>query len=466
MKTYRVLFAAAALFLVALACQAQTTSCTVNVAVAPLNRAESRADYVGDTVLVCTGGTPTPSGSPVPFENITVVLNTNVDSRLLAPNWSEVLLIVDEPGSAISPGTPQLVCGAAGTTEFAPGVCTMTGTGTGAGTYSGTGARPNVFQGKQSVNNRIDWTIPFDPPAAGGSRILRLTNIRADNFALGPAPATPNTIFASLSISGPMFIAIVNPVVQVAYSLNSLSSGVVSPPTLPRCTPTNAALFADPTASGTPNLAVRVKEGFAGAFRVRSAAAFVGPDVSPVPSAQNIPGDVTYNETDFYNPAFPLIAGRGDLSRAGLADQGTRLIVSFTGVPDGVELFIQTTANLVRASDTTVSGVVRLVSTAADGSGVFSPAPGNAFGIAPVPLSSSGAGQAVFEVMKSDPFAMEFADVPVYVAFNRAHHGTAMVAATYAPTTTTGGSSTTAPIPRFANTGAPTTAFVLPNPCR
>jgi hypothetical protein len=452
------------LFLAGFTLSAQPT-CNVTVAVVPIVRGEGLADYTGDVVLVCTGGTPATLGSPLPLVNLTLSLNTDLSSRQLAPNWSEALLLVDEPGSPINPATPQLVCGAAGTIESPPGVCSMTGTGTGVGTYSGTGARPNVFQARQVSDNQVVWTVPFDAPSAGGMRIFRMTNIRANDFILGPGSPPPANVMAFVSISGPILVIVSSPIATVGFSEPGMKFTVVGPPTLPRCTPTNAALFADPTASGTPNFAVRFQENYPTAFRVRSGAPFAGPDTSPAPTPQNIPGAVTYNETEFYNPSFPALPGRGDLSRAGLADQGTRFAVSFTGVPAGLLLFVQTTAPMTKVSDgTPTAGIARLVSTAADGSGVFTPAPGNAFGIAPVPLSG-GAGQAVFEVMNADPLNIERADVPIYVAFTRAHHGTAMAAGTLAPVSTVNQASTTAPIPRFTNSGVAQTAFVLPNPC-
>jgi hypothetical protein len=456
---------AALLLLTAVAAYAQPASCTPTVSVVPSVRAEGLADYVGDLVLVCTGGTPTPAGSPVPMVNLILTLNTFLTSKLLAPNWSEALVLVDEPGSGISPGTPQLACGAAGTVETFPGVCAITGTGTGAGVYSGTGARANVFQGRQSANNQVMWSLPMDAPAAGGLRLFRMTNVRANDAALGVPPTPPANVVYAVALTGPAIPTVVSPVGTFGFSLPSMTFSVVGAPTLPRCTPTNAALFASPAASGTPNFSVRFQETFPTAFKPRSGAAFAGPDVSPVPTAQDTPGTVTYNETDFYNPGFPAIAGRGDLSLAGLANQGTRFAVSFTGVPVGVELFVQTTAAMAKVSDgTPTSGIARLVSTAADGSGVFTPAPGNAFGIAPVPLTG-GDGQAVFEVMNADAFNVERADVPIYVAFNRAHHGTAMAGGTLAPISTVGVSSATAPIPRFIDGRVPQTAFVLPNPC-
>jgi hypothetical protein len=67
--------------------------------------------------------------------------------------------------------------------------------------------------------------------------------------------------------------------------------------------------------------------------------------------------------------------------------------------------------------------------------------------------------------MNADPLNIERTDVPIYVAFTRAHHGAAMAAGTLAPVSTVNQASTTAPIPRFTNSGVAQTAFVLPNPC-
>jgi hypothetical protein len=245
---------------------------------------------------------------------------------------------------------------------------------------------------------------------------------------------------------------------------------VPSLPRLSRCGTNNAALLADPTANGTPDFAVRFEESFTTAFRVRAGGAFAGPDVSPTPTPQNTPGTLTYNESVFYNPAFPALPGRGDLSRAGLADQGTRLRVSFTEVPTGILLFAQTTVPMVKVSDGTPSGGgVRLVSTAPDGSGAFNPVPGNAFGIAPIPLSRAGhvqSGQAIFEVMNADPFNTERADVPIYVALDFPHVGTGMAIATgtFAPWSVAY-SATAPPVPRFIGSGIPRTVFVLRPAC-
>src|SRR5689334_24156029 len=46
------------------------------------SRSEGYSERVGDIALVCTGGTPTASGVPVPTVDIQIFLNTAVTSRL------------------------------------------------------------------------------------------------------------------------------------------------------------------------------------------------------------------------------------------------------------------------------------------------------------------------------------------------------------------------------------------------
>src|ERR1700693_3051249 len=62
---------------------AQPVVCNTSVSVTPIVRSEGLAELVGDLVLYCTGGTPTPPGIAVPQVNITVFLNTNITSKVL-----------------------------------------------------------------------------------------------------------------------------------------------------------------------------------------------------------------------------------------------------------------------------------------------------------------------------------------------------------------------------------------------
>ncbi len=147
--------------------------CTQASGVPPIVRFEGYTELVGDIILNCTGGIPTPAGQAVPPVNFTVGLNTDITSRLLAANlYNEALLIVDEPHSAVNQSRPILNCGAAGAPDTGgsgPGVCSIISNGNPALTYDGTpnvsntttcpaptttnsnygcATRPNVFQGR------------------------------------------------------------------------------------------------------------------------------------------------------------------------------------------------------------------------------------------------------------------------------------------------------------------------------
>src|SRR5262245_12511182 len=77
-------------------------ACITNAGVAPTARGEGIAELVGDIVLVCTGTAP--AGGIT--SSLTVFLNTTVTSRIIG-GASEALLLIDEPGSLLNPGTPQ-----------------------------------------------------------------------------------------------------------------------------------------------------------------------------------------------------------------------------------------------------------------------------------------------------------------------------------------------------------------------
>src|SRR5262249_2075586 len=100
----------------------------------------------------------------------------------------------------------------------------------------------------------------------------------------------------------------------------------------------------DPGRIGSFN--VIVKELLTNTLKPRSAAPFGGPDTSPTPATQNVPGAIYNTETGFRNATFPVMGGQGDLSTAGLADSGTQVLVRVNGAPAGVQLQIPTVVNL------------------------------------------------------------------------------------------------------------------------
>jgi len=225
-------------------------TCSAQAGVTPTVRVEGYTELVGDLVLGCQGGQPTASGAIVPGVDITIVLNTNITSKITAGTFEDALLIIDEP-NAPGPNSnrPILNCGQTGAPDTSlssgPGVCAIFSNGNPSQTYDGsqsvigiaggtpatpaqtacngtmgTGTfgcgRPNVFQGRQGTVfnpgqfNAVTFKgVPIDPPGTGTTRTLRFTNVRADaEFLQVSSTFTPQTITMSVSTNGQTSIGI------------------------------------------------------------------------------------------------------------------------------------------------------------------------------------------------------------------------------------------------------------------
>jgi uncharacterized protein (TIGR03437 family) len=441
--------------------------CTANAGVPPTLRAEALADYVGDLILSCTGGTPTPSGTTVPKVDIAIKLNVNAASRLVKGQLTEALLLIDEPHSAIHPTVPLLACGEAGSNNNDAGVCSITGSGSGAGTYDGSTGRPNVFQGELTAPDTITWkSVSIDPPGTADPRILRFTNIRANASSLGAsATAVPNTIRAAIAIT-PSGMAIPSDPVTVAFIQTSLTASAHAAVALSQCTTTNGAIAVDASKSldaGGQNgaqFSVTVQEGYMSAFKVRNIVELLANMTAASPDAnQNIPGGIYNTETGFFNggaapqslpqqfPTVPATApfSANGLNLAGKADSGSRVYLKFSPVPSGMKLFAPVRVPLTGGP---TNGEAVLITTNPTGAGLYFPAAGNQDGLAPLPIIG-GIAIAVYEITAADLFTLESFTVKVaaaYVAANQPAVGAINVAAGLAPIDVSGA---TPSFPRF-----------------
>ena len=185
---------------------------------APTVRNEGIGEFIGDTVLSCTGGTPTAAGAAVTAYDVQLTLTTPVTSRSYANNWSEALLIVDEPTTGLA-GSPSALLACNDPT----GICAITGTGTGIGTYGGTTGRPNVFPGRISGNVVTFSGVPIDPAPLGSSRILRITNVRTDVSGVAASGSAPGTVSGTVSVGS---LTVTKATAPVAYVTPGLASSV------------------------------------------------------------------------------------------------------------------------------------------------------------------------------------------------------------------------------------------------
>jgi hypothetical protein len=488
-------------------------NCTVQSASINLTRSEGNTEQLGDMVLTCTGGTPTAAGDPVPQVNFTIFLNTNITSKVTATSgansFSEALMLIDEPNHAINPLTtnvspshPLLNCGQVGAPDkgpSGPGVCAIVSTGNPTQTYDGSqytnatgicnsgiigitvvpGAnygcgRPNAFQGRMTgQSNVVVFSgVPFDPPGAG-TRIVRITNLRADAALL--TPGTP--ISAEVVITGPS-----------AITFPGGSNG---------STPQEIGFTQKGLVVSTPStLTVRVQENFAIAWKYRnvhqeienavySAGSFVyvSPNANnPADVAQNVPGVNYFNEDGFQwqnnttnapptpNPPvgfsngvatdtnFPLNSvGYGGVNTGinadGVASNGTRIALTFKTA--AVEVIVPSVVYLHRVgSPSTTTGVMVLTSTDANGAGTFTPG---------ASTTIHNGGIAVYEVLYADPFAIEYADIECTLpGFFSSASVTANLAPFYTVPTATMAEPSTYPIPRFS-TADSTTVTIASN---
>jgi hypothetical protein len=363
---------------------AQALNCTLNGGAPPLLRAEGVAEEIGQAFITCTGGTV---GNVQPV-NIRLFTNGyNITSKLLNSTTSEAALLIDDP----IPGT-QVV----GTNLF--------------------------FASPVSGNpTAIEWNnILFNPPGTG-TRVLRFVNIRVNAAKATGGNVTsliPPPVNIFLAFTGTFTLPITSPFLAVGYIQNGLNFSV---------TPAN---FAQCGPGGS--FTAKFTELFPNAFRIRRS---VGD--------QNDLTQIYNTESMFYGAWTGSFA-----NNAGIASQGTRLKLTFTGIPSGVALTVPT--SIVG----TLSAA--LVAVGVDGN-TASPTTGAV-------ALSGGAGAAVYEVTSASAGAVETLNVTVSVSWTTLPSlGSGSVAGSYAPLSTTDVAvlESTAPVPRFYQNPTATAAFSI-----
>ena len=481
--------------------QTPAFTCTANAAVPPIVRAEGLTELVGDLTLNCNGGTPTLLGAAIPLSNVTVFLNTAVTSRLVgAGGLSEATIMIDEPHadpgatngntpvpdqSVIVPpaGSPtQILCGGAndpdaGHTQGAS--CPLAGTFVGVPSPSPYAGHANVFSGVQNSTSSIVFLgVPIDAPGTSGTRVIRVTNVRvALGQSLGVSSTlTPTQVTMFIAVNGSQQVTINNPTQTVAFvQVGLIASGPVPPVNFLQCSSNDADLIDGSGVPESPDFAVTVREGFASSFKRRNLALTADGVTPPAPVAQNVPGFPYNTETGFYAPALFTAT-----PNVGLADTGTKILLTFNNLGAGVHVFVQTIVPLdnpggdqtkppeppspVKAGLTV--GQLTLVSADINGNGGSLAAATGSGGVAEVNYSGT-TGYATYEVANSDPNVVESASIGVFVAFisatsqNLPAPGSSTVTISFAPISNVAVASATDPIPRFTNLSTPQAAFSI-----
>jgi len=483
-------------------------SCTATVAVPPQLRAEGITELIGDIVLTCSGGTPVATNALIPTANITVSLQTQVTSRLLGTasvsGASEALLLIDEPGSGLSgvgPALPQVLCGSPSVGAGSGSACLMASNGSGepvvctsvssTGTCAAFGATTyNVFQGVVSGNQVTFNGIPVLAPGTNGSRVYRITNVRANASGVSLSGGTGTTqLPAAISISGSTSLPINNPVQIAGFLQTGLTASVRNENNSTSSTPLSLQYLqctSVKTSSGGPvaGATLRFQETFATSFKTRFAVTPSSTGFQFVAN-QNIPGTIYNSESGFISSVGPF----GNGAQAGITDFGTRLRAVFNNIPTGVSIYVTTTnyqsgttntwsnnttpvGNLgfVTNGNTTSSIAVLVQSETAPDFGNtvpvvnFTTTNGANVTLAPVSLSATSSGQsgeAVWEVVGANPNAIDTMDFGIYFLYTAnpgasgggiPSLGTGQVDMSFAPVSSST-SATSSPVPRFVDLG-------------
>jgi hypothetical protein len=297
--------------------------------------------------------------------------------------------------------------------------------------------------------------------------------VNANGIAGGGA--VPGQATASISISSGL--GITNSTLTVGF----VSQGLSSTNTLLRngsnsgTASSSGASFAQcssasiTSTSATANLGIlQFAENFPTAFKVRQAAA-----------VQNIPGTIYSSESNFVSTSTgysSTTTAFGTTYFPGQADYGTRLKALFSNVPSGVSIYVSTrdVTNAFATPGGGSSAVLVVSETASDAFSGTVPIAGQtavyttvtgSVPIAPVALSTGGTGAAVWEVVATNPAAIDTLGFGVYInysaapATNSPAPGTITVTLSFAPTpsggaftsTTGAAASSSLTLPRFSD---------------
>jgi hypothetical protein len=484
--------------------QGSAFNCVANAGVPPIVRAEGIAELVGDLILNCNGGSFTPAGQSIPQSNVQIFLNTNVTSRTYAGGLSEGILTIDEPypsagfGGAPNPGAPQtqpnvgaasaqMGCQAINSTN-----CSIQSLGAGigaAGSYNGTAGHFNVFQGQQNGANQVVWLgVPIDAPGTAGTRVIRITNIRANACQLGVSSTLiPTQIVMFIAVNGSQQVTINQPQQTVAFIQPGLIASTKAA-NFVQCINIQGNLLNSSTTGQLGAINVTASEGFASSFKVRNYAQIqAGAPNGAAPSVvglQNVLGFPYNTESGFvstpassasFTGATAPVAPAGAITGGvGMADQGTQISFSVTNVGAGVNIFAPAWVLLFPTGATNaVGGPCTAVGAGCVQSGlaVLSGAAFAGGSPALTQVTVTGNTAAVtYEVWYSNPNILESMNLAITVAAisntgqNLPATGTSQVGVNFAPTSTVQTTSTTAPVPRFCTVATPKNFFSI-NAC-
>ena len=316
------------------------------------------------------------------------------------------------------------------------------------------------------------------------TRVIRITNVRANANALGVAGgnSAPTPIIMTVSATGATSVPINNPQQTVAFVLKGLQFSVFNVANTSVLTAPIVGLQCVWLPAPGRIATLRFTELFATAFKKRTAASSL---TNPAAiTDQNGPGVIYNTESGFVNRAWVgNTSTRGALADAGLAEFGTRLKATFNNVPAGVLLYVDQCASefgspaarvcggrALSASGVATPDGARATSSETGGFSSVSTTSdtGIPAGVVPVTITA-GTGSVIWEVSESDAQTLTTFSFQLYGTFTANPGatgggspalGTASINGSFAPISTVG-IAATGPIPRFADTSTSTNVFSI-----
>ncbi len=384
----------------------QPIACAVTAAAPLLAASTGESELVSDLVLTCTSTAPSQSF----VMNLIVTLNTNITSRITNTTTftDEGLLLIDEP----KPGVVNI-------SNTFPYFGQVLGT---PGILAGSPGSGNVYQGAQLTaggvpqqNAVIFEGVPF---VSGGTRVFRITNIRADVAEIGANPVN-----AFVAINTDIFVEVTNPEVTAASGADPLK-------------------FTSGPLVGALGLDLSFSERFPEAFKKRIENTTSGPLSM---NHQDEPGFVYCTQSGF-TPGFELLPG----GNVGLANTGTRLLAVFESVPAGVTALIVPNEVTSSSGDLVAHRVLPPLGTNF-AAGTVTTATGDSL----VAVSASHTAELLYEVTAAAPYlnvngcsALDTFNIGV-MASTPVSLSSVLVGGALAPRDPTATASATAPEPRF-----------------
>ena len=224
-----------------------TVDCMTTVAAPLVGRTDGEAELVGDLLIVCTGGTPTPAGVTVPQINLTAFLNTNITSRLLAspPGGYYALIRISDPNALNSPQYVSVVLDLESDTSpplpdpspqglFFVAVSHGSPTGAQVVTVNTSSTAAVPFQVAASTSDGSSWLVVSPSSGNSSGQSPGTFDVSVNPSALAQGVYTGS---ANVSMSGALRTVNITAVVLASGSTANTAHGTLSPAQASGCTP-------------------------------------------------------------------------------------------------------------------------------------------------------------------------------------------------------------------------------------